>query len=70
LGYGKKKYVRVALKTETYLLLREVMDLAVRLHGGKRLLLGERITEDLLIRNGLELLREELLKQLEVRGNE
>ena len=57
---GKKRYVRIPIKPQTYLLLKEVKDLAIKLNRGKKLPSGAVITEDLIIRDALDLLKSQL----------
>ena len=70
---GRRRYVRVPIKPQTYLLLKEVKDLAIRLNRGRRLPSGAMITEDMIIRDALDLLKSQLesdLREVEGGGGE
>ena len=64
---SRRNYIHIAISLETYMLLREIMDTLIMMHGGKRLLSGRRLTQDLVIRDALEMYRE-FLKRGEHEG--
>ena len=49
----KQSYVRIAVKPDTYVLLREIMNELVLRHKGFKLLCGKRLTIDLVVKEAL-----------------
>jgi len=55
-----KNYVRIAIKPDTYVMLREIMNALVLEHGGLKRLTGGRMTIDCVIRDALRIYKKYL----------